>query len=799
MPSDSRLNESAIPAARHVAAAVDQRGGWASIRGMHAPSPAAANDTRLVWNFPIDRPHAGPLLGNGVQGAMVWGVDGELSLTVGRAGFWDHRGGNDFTARTTYTQVRQLLEAGDESGLRVAFGIDSEGSSGRPHQVGGGTLHLSLPGSWRPLRAELDLGQAELAIVCSDDAGQTCTLVLRQAVDAELLRLACDPALGAAPCCRLAPSWEQTGEQLAAMGCEPPRWNDAGSGFVQPLPEDAPLAIAYTASHAAVRLASALGGADPLLRATQLAADADPAAFEPARRAWWAAYWQRVPRLRLPDPVLQEIVAYGLYKQACATPPHGLPCTLQGPFLEDYQLPPWSCDYHFNINIQMIYAPALPTNCADHFAPMWAMIRDWWPRLRANAAAFFADDEAVMLPHAVDDRCQVVGAFWTGSIDHACTAWMAQLAWLHYRYTLDESILRDVAWPLLRGAFAGYRAMLEEQDDGSLALPVSVSPEFKGSNVDAWGRNASFQLAAVHMLVDLLPRAAAVLNEASDPFWNEVARRLPPYTTIAGPRWEEFPQSRSRRIALWAGQDLIGSHRHHSHLGAIFPFCTIAPQDPQHRELIADSLAHWVYKGPGAWSGWCVPWAAAIWARCGNPDAAVSWLHWWRENFVNAGRGTLHDVAYAGGSTLIPPGPASYIPDAGLPPDGRKEVMQLDAGFGALQAVCELLLQQRGEVLHVLPALPRDWRELDIAGMRAEGALCVDAAVRDGRVIAVRLRADQPVRVRVAPHLGDGCLVDGRPCPGAVCELDFVAGQAVLLTRRDGDPVAAAALLDAVG
>ncbi|MFW5752842.1 MAG: glycosyl hydrolase family 95 catalytic domain-containing protein [Planctomycetota bacterium] len=759
-------------------------------------SLTATNPTDLTWTFPIARPHAGPLLGNGVQGVMVWGVDGAVSLTVGRAGFWDHRGGNDFTARTTYAQVRQLLEAGDEQGLRAAFGIDHEGSAGRPHQVGGGTLHLTLPGSWVPQEARLDLTLAEVHIRCGDGAGGSCTLVLRQAVDAELVHCACDPALGGAPDCRLAPSWEQTGEQLAAMGCEPPCWDAAQRGFLQRLPEDAGLALAYASTATGVALASALGGEDPLERALRAAAGADPAAFEPARRAWWAEYWRQVPRLRLPDPVLQEIYAYGLYKQGCVTPPHGLPCTLQGPFLEDYQLPPWSCDYHYNVNIQMIYAPALPTNCAGHFAPMWRLIRDWWPRLRANAAAFFENDEAVMLPHAVDDRCQVVGAFWTGSIDHACTAWMAQLAWLHYRYTLDEDVLREVAWPLLRGAFAGYRAMLEEQADGSLALPVSVSPEFKGSAMDAWGRNASFQLAAVHMLSRILPRAAAVLGEAVDPLWAEVARRLPAYTTIEGPRWEEYPHARTRRIALWAGQDLIGSHRHHSHLGAIFPFCTVEPQDPQHRELIADSLAHWVYKGPGAWSGWCVPWAAAIWARCGNPDAAVCWLHWWRENFVNEGRGTLHDAAYAGGSTLIPPGPASYVPDAGLPPGGRAEVMQLDAGFGALQAVCELLLQQRGDTLHVLPALPRGWRELDVAGLRAEGALSVDAAVRDGRVVAVRVHADKAVRARIAPHLGESCLIDGAPCAGAICELDLAAGQAVVLSPVDLTPEAARSFLD---
>jgi hypothetical protein len=50
----------------------------------------------LSWSFPLPRPHCGIALGNGTQGVLVWG-DEFLCLTVARAGFWDHRGGKEFT------------------------------------------------------------------------------------------------------------------------------------------------------------------------------------------------------------------------------------------------------------------------------------------------------------------------------------------------------------------------------------------------------------------------------------------------------------------------------------------------------------------------------------------------------------------------------------------------------------------------------------------------------------------------------------------------------------------------------
>src|SRR5690606_2083653 len=133
--------------------------------------------------------------------------------------------------------------------------------------------------------------------------------------------------------------------------------------------------------------------------------------------------------------ILQEFVDYGLYKQASVTPPHAPPAGLQGPFVEEYQLIPWSNDYHFNINVQMMYTPALASNRPEHFNPLWNMIHEWMPDLKKKGESFFEQKNAIMIPHAVDDRGNVNGSFWSGVIDHACTAWIAYMAWQHYRYT----------------------------------------------------------------------------------------------------------------------------------------------------------------------------------------------------------------------------------------------------------------------------------------------------------------------------------------------------------------------------
>ena len=683
----------------------------------------------LNWHFPLPRPHTGVPIANGTQGLLLWG-DESLNLTMSRAGFWDHRGGTPFSTRTTYGTLRELLEAGDEGALRAIFS-GSSGANLFPTQLGGGRLELHFV-AWRPHSARLDVHRGELTVIFQAlHHDQTAELRVRQLIGEERVDLDWDAELGQAQV-RQIPMYDFIAAHLSERGVLPPeRWQDLnGGGFLQHLPEDAALAIAWKLTARSLSVTTALATMarpDARLAAIELL-HRDTTAEVESTRAWWTDYWNSVPRIRLPDAILQHAIDLGLWKQACMTTPTGVAASLQGPWMEEYQPIPWSNDYHFNINIQMIYGPALPTNRASHLAPLWRMLRRWLPELRRHATAFFGAEDALMLPHSVDDRCQVVGAFWTGTIDHGCTAWIALMAYRHWRYTNEIEIL-ELAWELLNGAFGGYWAMCENHQ-GRLSLPVTVSPEYGADGMQAWGRDASFQLAAAHALAEALPIAAVALGKPMDPRWEHMARQLPHYTTSEGP----LP-----RITLWRGQDLDESHRHHSHLAAIEPFRTIDPSDPAHRAVIQRTLRRWTDLGAGAWTGWCLPWAAMLCARCEAPDTAISWLHWWASSFTNAGGGTLHDANDAGCS-LFGPNWLADAPDRHLPP---REIMQMDAAMGAVSAIIELLVQQRREGLAVLPNLPQHWSSCEADGIACEGGFrvgftVVRRAIREVRVESLR-------------------------------------------------------------
>ncbi len=291
----------------------------------------------LSWTFPLPRAHTGIALANGVQGLLVWG-DQTLKLTIARAGFWDHRGGNDFPGRITYVQMRDLLLAGQEPTVREVFrdfALEA-GQPRRPQQIGGGRLELAFPDGLRPVSAELDLPTGALRVRLADRAGRTADVILRQAVDCELIWMEVPPELQGRVTVSLIPAWHYVGERLSAVGCRPPEvWGAAeGGGFCQRLPADPALALAWQWREATLVIATALGG-DPAPAAIRLTATSNLEICRDVAEAWWRAFWAGVPRLELPDPLLTWYHTYGLVKLAGATSPYGIPATLQGPWMEE--------------------------------------------------------------------------------------------------------------------------------------------------------------------------------------------------------------------------------------------------------------------------------------------------------------------------------------------------------------------------------------------------------------------------------------------------------------------------------
>ncbi len=699
--------------------------------------PANLRESYPVWHFPISRPHAGPVLGNTSTGLMLWGEGETLMLSIGRPRFWCHDGGAEWNESQRYERIVDALTRRDEKMLGEMFPKGGEWPSVMPF----GRLEIRLPEGVSLRSARLDVKRAVICVALSDgrafDVG----------MDWDTGTLVVDLAAFGESTVKAVPAWhaKRCRDEFEKRGAEPP--TVAADGFEQTLPHDSGAALAFVRKDG-VLFASC---AETLKKARNVASSVASmgarAVLERTRKRW-SRFWERSPKVNIPNATLMRAYEYGLFKFGSATSSEkeSVAAPLQGPWYEDCQPPPWCGDYHFNINVQECYWPAYRCNHVDHLIPLFDMIRGWMPRLRANAKAFVGINDGVMLPHAVTDRGVALSTeWWTGMMDHGATMWVADMMWQYYRYSGDREFLEKDGIPFMDGAFNVLWKMLAREKDGALSIPIAPSPEYRGADIDACGRNPSFQLAAAHRLAGDLVEAAKALGREVSPRWREVLEKLPEATT-RGEGWR-------REIEIWEGLVIEESHRHHSPLAAVFPFDTIDCESAEWRDVVARSYDTWQKRGMGMWSGWCVPWASILQSRVGNGDAAELLLEIWDRAFCNEGHNTLHNPAFTGisqmglWSGIMTPPPSDRLVDD----DSNTEIMQLEASGAAVEAVVEMLVHDKQGVLQLFKGAPSSWRDCSFEGVLAPGGVMVSARRIDGEVQEVVLQAGRnAANVRIA-------------------------------------------------
>ncbi|MBO4344591.1 MAG: hypothetical protein J5833_02475 [Victivallales bacterium] len=758
---------------------------------------------KFVCEYPLPHIHEGTMLGNGYLGLYAWGDGNELRVSIGCSALWDHRGGMSWTARQNFKDIRNALVAKDMDRINAIFATDVEADGGKPLRptiVPVGRIVFTLRKGCRLLRNELDRQDGGLRIYYScDNSEKFAELRLKmkeQGTAESLFALKCDDVKSFTVCSSydlsLAPEGGFDGYgggnvSLPSRGFSQPirlKRNNL-DGFVQAMPADDAFGLAviskdglFTGSFMRAANVDALkiellgGPSDDIDRVNPFQADIlskmlpglSPLDWETlvvSNTSYWAKFWKEIPDVSTGSETMDEIYSDGIFKFGCMTAPEGHPAGLQGPWIEDYTFPPWSGDYHFNINVEMCYWPSFRSGLWRNLRRMLDMVWSWRDKLRENARLFIGIVNGYMMPHAVDDRGVCMGAFWTGSIDHTCTAWVAQLMFDYADYASDMDYLRNVAFDFMRGAMNVFIAMMERNEDGSLSLPVTVSPEYRGDAIDAWGVNSSFQLAAAKRLALNLVAAAKMLGLPPDPAWQDVIDHLPTATLKDG------------EIALWDGLLLEESHRHHSHLAGICPFDVIDPEATEWKDVIAKSVWRWNQLGMGQWSGWCVPWAAMIQNRLGNADAAELTLDIWRRLYTNIGGGSLHDGYFQGITIMC----------------CRPQLMQMDGAMGAVTAVQDMLLHSRQGVIHLFAGCPKRHRNVSFAKMPAPGGFRISATRDDGNA-QVRVTASRDNVLRLVCHCDATAVTihrtngsETRPVNG-VLSLEMAANEPIRLEYR---------------
>ena len=123
-------------------------------------------------------------------------------------------------------------------------------------------------------------------------------------------------------------------------------------------------------------------------------------------------------------------------------------------------------------------------------------------------------------------------------------------------------------------------------------------------------------------------------------------------------------------------------------------------------------------------TGWSLAWKINFWARLRDGNHALSLVDMLL-TLVDSRREMLR------GGGVYP-----NLLDAHPP-------FQIDGNFGALNGICEMLLQSDGENIYLLPALPDKWKNGSVKGLAARGNITVDIEWADGKITDYILRGNK--------------------------------------------------------
>jgi alpha-L-fucosidase 2 len=430
-----------------------------------------------------------------------------------------------------------------------------------------------------------------------------------------------------------------------------------------------------------------------------------------------------------PDPSLAALCyQFARYLMISCSRPGSEPANLQGIWNQDAN-PMWDAKYTTNINLQMNYWPVEGFNLPECVEPLTRFVKDITDD-GAKVAKEHYNSRGWMF-HQNSDLWRVAapmdGPTW-GTFTTA-GAWLTNMLYEHYLYTMDTAYLRSI-YPVIKGSAQFFMDFLVQHPNGKwLVTNPSTSPE----NFPLRQGNGSY---FDEVTGSMLPGTTICAGSSIDmqilydlfTFYSCAAKNLGTDAAFA----DAAIRTRDKLVPPQIGKDgllqewaddwgqLEDKHRHLSPLYGLYPGNELwVKSTPALTDACKKVLEE---RGDGA-NGFSRAWKMCLWARLGDGNRSYSIF-----------KGYLKDQCYPqlfakGGSAL-----------------------QVDATFGVAAGINEMLLQSQKGYMDVLPALPTAWADGEINGIMARGGFQIKLQWKNGKMSQMQIlsKAGGLCRLKVA-------------------------------------------------
>jgi len=424
-----------------------------------------------------------------------------------------------------------------------------------------------------------------------------------------------------------------------------------------------------------------------------------------AHRDWWHSYYPR-SFVSIPDESLESLYWQTIYRFGCTS--------RTGRYFVDtsglwFQGGPWAYTTT-NWNIQSAHWPVYAANRLEQGEELLNRFHQHREALtKAVRPVEWQKDSALLAHEVAGDMAGHREQDMRYYDEVGNLPWALNDCWSQYRYSMDDTMLREKLYPLLRRSVNLYLHMLEEGADGKLHLPPTYSPE---SGI--W-QDCNFDLALFKWGCLTLLKASRRLDidDPLIPRWKEVAEKL-----------VGFPAD-EHGFRLGSNQTSSPQHRHLSNLLMIYPLYLVNINQEGSREVLLASYerAHSIQGLPAMVQTHAGPIGAAL----GQGDTVLEGLKRLQDDLHPNG------LWSCGGNPCI------------------------ESTLGMANIVQDMLVQSwsdpaknEPDPIRIFPALPSTWQDVEFRDLRAEGAFLVSAKRSGGKTAWVKIKslAGEPCRVK---------------------------------------------------